>query len=72
MAKKPTRADAYEAIAQSLREFGYGDCTAKMVEETHAAMKQGKTTIDEMPHGVVSAFAQSQLEENAEWIDKLP
>lgn len=70
MAKKPTLQDAYSAIAKSLVEFGYPDCTAKMVEETHVAIKAGKAEED-MPHGIVGRFAYSQLTDNAEWLDKL-
>lgn len=71
MKKKPTKADAFEAIAKSLREFGYPRTTAGMVQDAWNAMQEGKKDL-EMPHGVIGAFAYSQLEEHREWIEKLP
>lgn len=68
---KPTRQDAFEAVAKSLREFGYPQTTADMVSKCWDAMAEGKKDL-EMPHGVVGAFAYSQLNENKEWIEKLP
>ena len=50
----------YEAIAKSLREYGYPDTTAAMIKETHDAMIEGKTGAD-LPHGVVGRFAADQL-----------
>ena len=50
---------AYRAIAKSLRDFGYPDCTDKMIRDTHTAMKQG----DKLPHGIVGMMAESQLRE---------
>lgn len=48
----------YEAIARNLREFGYPDTTAGQIRETHEAMLRGDM---EMPHGIISMFAESQL-----------
>ena len=53
----------YEAIARSLREFGYPDTTAAMVEEIHEAKRAGEGVL---PHGIVGMFADSQLNEAAE------
>lgn len=70
MTKKPTMADACEAIAKSLVEFGYPDATASMVWDCWEAFKAGKFE-SEMPHGVIGRFAFSQLGENASWLLKL-
>ena len=64
----PTKNGAYEAIARSLREFGYPDAECGMIRDTHEAMVAGK---EEMPHGIIGMFAQRELEEN-DWIEKLP
>lgn len=70
MAKKPyTLRDAYEAVARSLRDFGYSDASAEMVRATHEAMRAGKA---EMPHGVIGMFAQRQLEEVRSRLEQLP
>lgn len=66
----PKLQDAYEAIARSLREFGYPDVTSAMIRETHKAMKEGKEGAD-LPHGIVGRFASSQLEEHADVLAKL-
>jgi hypothetical protein len=50
----------YEAIARSLRDFGYPDVIADMVRETDEAPS------GEQPHGVVSMFARRQLDEARE------
>lgn len=55
--------EIHEAIARSLREFGYPDASAQMVADTAAAMERGDS---DMPHGIVGMFAQRQLEEIAE------
>jgi hypothetical protein len=60
MTRRPTLTQVYEAVAASLREFGYPDAEAKMIRDTHEAMKRGDA---EMPHGIVGMFAQRQLEE---------
>lgn len=54
----------YEAIARSLREFGYADVTAEMVRETDDARRAGKP--QDEPHGIVSMFARRQLDEISE------
>ncbi len=56
------RKQVYEAVAKSLREFGYPDTTGAMIKETHDAMLEGKTGAD-LPHGVVSRFAEDQLKD---------
>jgi hypothetical protein len=68
MAKLRTLRDAYETVARSLREFGYPDATADMIRDTHNAMKAGEP----IPHGIVGMFAQRQLEEAGEALDRLP
>lgn len=69
MSKKPyTQQTAYEAVARSLREFGYPDAAAAMVADTHKAMLE-KAPI---PHGIVGAFAESQMKEVWERLNKLP
>lgn len=60
MPTRYTLQDAYEAVARSLREFGYPDVNASMIREVHNAMKSGV----DLPHGVIGLFAKSQLEEN--------
>jgi hypothetical protein len=50
----------YEAIARSLREFGYSDVTAQMVKETDEARKRGAPETE--PYGIVSMFARRQLD----------
>lgn len=51
----------YAAIARSLREFGYADVTTQMVKETDKARQAGLPKSE--PHGIVSMFANSQLDE---------
>ena len=51
------------AIARSLREFGYPDVTGPMIVECWDAYERGDA---EMPHGVVGQFAKAQLDEIAE------
>lgn len=51
--------EVYEAIARSLREFGYSDVTAEIVRETDEHF-------GEHPHGIVSMFAEKQLTEARE------
>lgn len=64
-----TKKDGFESVAKSLREFGYPDASAEMVEATWNAMERGD---DEMPHGVVGMFAKSQLDEVRERFRELP
>lgn len=52
-----TDARIHEAVADSLRQFGYPDVTAKDVAEVHEAMKNGQP----LPHGIVGLFAERQL-----------
>lgn len=49
----------YASIASNLREFGYPHITAKMVRETHEAMRAG----EDLPHGIIGMFAADQLTE---------
>jgi len=56
-----TQAYCHEAIAASLREFGYPDATAahvKAVAEWRSNGANGKP-----PHGIVGKFADRQLQE---------
>lgn len=53
----------YEAIAKSLREYGYPDVTAAMVEEIHEAKRAEEAVL---PHGIVGMFADSQLDDAIE------
>jgi hypothetical protein len=71
MALKKTMAEACEAIAKSLREFGYSDATATMVWDCWIAMNGEGKSEDEMPHGIVGRFAYSQLDEHKDWLRKL-
>ena len=57
---QPTRVQVCSHIASGLREFGYPDASLEMVSDTLDAMQRGH---DEMPHGIVGMFAQSQLQE---------
>lgn len=60
---KPPRPDAiYEHIAKNLRDFGYPTCAAREIKDTHVAMSKGEP----LPHGVIGAFAKSQIEEHVE------
>lgn len=52
----------YATIASNLREFGYPNITAKMVRETHEAMRAG----EDLPHGIIGMFASDQLTEALE------
>jgi hypothetical protein len=67
---KYTKAKAFEAVAKSLREFGYPDASADMVRETWDAMKAGKPE-DEMPHGIVGRFAFAQLDKAREILERM-
>jgi len=58
----PKREQVYPAIAKSLVEFGYPDVTAEMIREIHLAKIDGKSG-DDLPHGVIGMFAESQLDE---------
>ena len=71
MKRKITKQTAFESVARSLREFGYPDVTAQMVEDTWNAMKEGKKDAD-LPHGIVGRFAESQLSEHRNIIEQLP
>lgn len=65
-----TQKDGFEAVAKSLREFGYPDATASMVADTWAAMKAGKQS-SAMPHGIIGRFAERQLDEVRETFETL-
>lgn len=67
----PTLNDALDAIARSLREFGYPDASLEMMRDTWAAFRAGKRDAD-LPHGIVGMFAARQMEENEDWMAKLP
>lgn len=61
--------DAMEAVARSLREFGYPDVTAPMIREVFDAWEAGKKPL---PHGVVGMFAERQFDEVADKLKTLP
>ncbi len=63
--QKVTKEQVYEAVAKSLREFGYPDATADMIKDTHVALAEGKTGSD-LPHGIVGMFAEKQIGEAVE------
>jgi hypothetical protein len=52
--------EVYNAIALSLREFGYPDAKASMIMGTYNAMNEGRKEAD-LPHGVIGRFAYSQI-----------
>lgn len=68
--RKPKLQDAYDAVAKSLVEFGYPDCTSKMVQDVHEAIRAGKPE-NKMPHGIVGAFAYSQVNEHLALFNQL-
>lgn len=72
--KKPAKKnyglnDAMEAVARSLREFGYPDVTAAMCREIYDAWKANPKA--KLPHGVVGMFAKSQFDDHANTLAKL-
>jgi hypothetical protein len=69
--KRPTLDTGMEAVARSLREFGYPDVTAKMIREIYDQWVTGKR-FPALPHGVIAGFAQSQFEEHADMLAALP
>lgn len=60
---------AMEAVASSLREFGYPDVTAKMIREVFDAWEKGEKNL---PHGIVGMFAERQFDEVADQLRSLP
>lgn len=62
MARTMTKNQACQKVAKSLREFGYPDVTAAMIEECLDAWLTGKRDL-ELPHGVIGAFASRQFDE---------
>lgn len=65
---KYTLNNAMEAVAKSLRDFGYPDADAQKMREVFDAWKDGK----ELPHGILGMFAERQFEEVKDQILKLP
>lgn len=63
-----TKKAVYEAVAKSLREFGYPDASAAMVKDTYGAMLEERT----IPHGIIGKFAESQLRDVWEPLQELP
>jgi len=63
--------NAMEAVAKSLREFGYPDVTAKMIREIFDKWEDGNV-FPNLPHGVIAGFAEKQFEECKEALLKLP
>ncbi len=64
---KPTFNDACEAVARSLRDFGYPDASAQMVSDTYDAVRDGEA----IPHGIVGAFAAEQIKDHRDLFDQL-
>ena len=60
-----TRKKVTHALAESMREFGYPDVTDVMAGEILDAYVSG----DELPHGIIGMFLESQLDDLAESID---
>jgi hypothetical protein len=58
-----SKTEIVEAIAKSLREFGYPDASDEMIAEIWTAYERGDET---MPHGVIGLFAENQLDGIAE------
>ena len=52
----------YEAVAQSLREFGYPSCTADQICLTHGEMLAGRDEYSHT-HQIIGAFAMAQLQD---------
>lgn len=63
--------DAMEAVARSLREYGYPDVTATMIREIYDQWLLGKRFPD-LPHSVIGGFAERQFDEVADKIKTLP
>ena len=63
--KTTTKSQLCNAIARSLREFGYPDALGEMIEETMTAWLAGKRFPD-LPHGVIGAMAERQFQELAD------
>lgn len=63
--------DAMEAVARSLREFGYPDTTASMIREVYDAWEVGKR-FPNLPHDIIGGFAERQFDEVADKIKSLP
>lgn len=57
-----TKKHACETVAKDLREFGYPECTAKMIGECLDAWLAGKRDL-ELPHGIIGAFASRQFDD---------
>lgn len=62
MARKIERAHLCEAMAKSMREFGYPDVTVEMAGEILDAYVKG-TRGSELPHGIVGMMLESQIQE---------
>lgn len=58
-----TKKKVCRAMAQSMRDFGYPDCTDEMAGEVLDAYAKGKRGMDELPHDVIGAFLERQLDE---------
>lgn len=54
------RSEVCEAVARSLREFGYPDVIAAMVGEILTAYLAGKRG-NNLPHGIIGIFAEGQF-----------
>lgn len=57
-----TRKQVTDAMAKSMREFGYPDVTSEMADEILTAY----LAVEALPHGVVGMFLKSQMDELTE------
>lgn len=62
MKPRITRAEITEAIAKSLRDFGYPDVTSDMIDTIYGEFAEGKRFPD-LSHGVIGGFAEGQLKD---------
>jgi len=57
-----TKETACRTVAKGLQDWGYPETTTAMVREILDAWLAGKRG-DDLPHGVIGAFAESQFNE---------
>lgn len=55
----PSVAVVYEAIAHTLRDFGYWNTDLHMIREVHEAMLAGA----DLPHGLLGRLASDQIKD---------
>jgi hypothetical protein len=61
----PNKESIYNALGQSMREFGYPDCTNEIAAEILNAYFEGKRD-DDLPHGVLGRMLEDQCKIVAE------